>query len=88
MGRLRCSGGIGLKRSRTLLSTRVLLRRGGNLGSDLVFGLLVAVRDEAVEEAARSALRVLAVFLVCLFKLLVKVTSGLLIQLLVFVEVG
>jgi hypothetical protein len=64
------------------------LRTSGNLGCDLVFGLLVAVRDEAVEEGAGSALGVLGVFGLGLFELLVKVTSGLLIELLMLVEVG
>jgi hypothetical protein len=46
------------------------------------------VRDEAVEEGAGSALRVLGVFGLGLFELLVKVTSSLLIELLMLVEVG
>jgi hypothetical protein len=60
----------------------------GNLGSDLVFGLLVAVRDETIEEGAGSALGVLGVFGLSLFELLVEVTSSLLIELLMLVEVG
>jgi hypothetical protein len=54
----------------------------------LVFGLLVAVRDETIEEGAGSALRVLGVFGLSLLELLVEVTSSLLIELLMLVEVG
>jgi len=64
------------------------LRTSGNLGSDLVFGLLVAVRDETIEEGAGSALGVLGVFGLSLFELLVEVTSSLLVELLMLVEVG
>lgn len=71
-------------------------------GSQLVFSLLVAMRDETVEEAAGSALRVVAflglfdlpidVLVRVLWQynsqiLLVKVTGGLLVNVLVLVDV-
>lgn len=56
-------------------------------GSQLIFGLLVAVGDQAVEEAAGSALRVFVVLLSG-FYLLVEVASSLLIDIIGLVEVG
>jgi hypothetical protein len=89
VGRLGSGGAVDLVGAGwALLGTGGSWGTSGNLGSDLVFGLLVAVRDETIEEGAGSALRVLGVFGLSLLELLVEVTSSLLIELLMLVEVG
>ena len=56
------------------------------LPQDLVLGLLVPVRDQAVQEATRAALRML--FGLGSLDLAVEVTGSLVIKVLVLVEVG
>ena len=54
--------------------------------SELIFGLLVAVRDQAVQEGARSSLRV--AFFLSLIGFLADVGDGFLISRVVLVKVG